>query len=394
MHYQDEMIQKRHYLTFLLAGLLTGTSIPAQKTKTLKWSVVATLPKVDSLVVNPGVAGAFSGVHNNVLIIAGGANFPAGMPWEGGKKMYQDQVYILNEIAGEKFEWFNEEKYTLKEPVAYGATVSSPEGIICIGGENDKGASANVFLIRWDKANKVLVTDDLPSLPYPLTNLSAVINDNKIFVAGGENINGVSDKFLFLDLKDRASGWKQLPSLPQPVSHAVMLVKSGKNTKTIYIIGGRRKTETGISELYKNVYEFDLRKNEWQQKGSLPFVLSAATGIVSQKNDLIILGGDKGETFHKVELLIAAIGSETNEAKKQELILQKNKIQVSHPGFSNEILCYNTANDKWSPAGVIPFPAAVTTTAVKWKNRIIIPSGEIKAGVRTAQVIMGKLFKK
>lgn len=394
MHDFDEMIEKKRYLTFLIAGLLTGASIPAQKTKTLKWSVVATLPKVDSLAVNPGVAGAFAGVHNDVLIIAGGANFPAGLPWEGGKKVYNDEIYILREIAGEQFEWFNVVKYKLKEPVAYGAAVSSPKGVICIGGENDRGVSANVFLIRWDEVSETLITDDLPSLPYELTNLSAVINGNKIFVAGGENANGVSDKFLFLDLNDWASGWRELPSLPTPVSHTVMLTKPGKNTAAIYIIGGRRKTETGISELYKNVYEFDLKKNEWQQKKSLPFALSAATGVVYSKGDLMVLGGDKGETFHKVELLIAAIASETNEAKKQELILQKNKIQVSHPGFSNEILCYNTANDKWSSAGVIPFPAAVTTTAVKWKNRIIIPSGEIKAGVRTAQVIMGKLLKK
>ena len=394
MHDFDEMIEKKRYLTFLLAGLLTGASILAQKTKTLKWSVVATLPKVDSLAVNPGVAGAFAGVHNNVLIIAGGANFPAGLPWEGGKKVYHDEIYILREIADEQFEWFNKRKYKLKEPVAYGAAVSSPKGIICIGGENDRGVSANVFLIRWDEVSETLITDDLPSLPYALTNLSAVIHGNKIFVAGGENPNGVSDKFIFLDLNDWVSGWRELPSLPTPVSHTVMLTKPGKNTAAIYIIGGRKKTERGISELYKNVYEFDLKKNEWQQKESLPFALSAATGIVTSKGDLMVLGGDKGETFLKVERLIAAIASETNEVKKQELILQKNKIQVSHPGFSNGILCYNTATDKWSSAGVIPFPAAVTTTAVKWKNRIIIPSGEIKAGVRTAQVLMGKILKK
>ena len=30
---------------------------------------------------NPGVAGAFAGMSNGVLLVAGGANFPNGYPW-------------------------------------------------------------------------------------------------------------------------------------------------------------------------------------------------------------------------------------------------------------------------------------------------------------------------
>ena len=33
----------------------------------------------------------------------------------------------------------------------------------------------------------------------------------------------------------------------------------------------------------------------------------------------------------------------------------------------------------------------VTTTVIKWDHDIIIPSGEIKAGVRTPNVLVGKI---
>lgn len=42
-----------------------------------------------------GVAGPFAGVSGGALIAAGGANFPNGFPWEGGTKVWHDDVYVL-----------------------------------------------------------------------------------------------------------------------------------------------------------------------------------------------------------------------------------------------------------------------------------------------------------
>src|SRR5690554_4213129 len=47
-----------------------------------------------------GLAGAFSGVSNGALLIAGGANFPGGMPWEGGAKAWHDEIYVLDSPEG------------------------------------------------------------------------------------------------------------------------------------------------------------------------------------------------------------------------------------------------------------------------------------------------------
>lgn len=381
----------KFFFILFITGLFTSNSILAQKRLTINWNIATSLPPVDSLIINPGVAGAFIGITDNVLIIAGGANFPTGLPWEGGKKKYQDQIYVLEITGKETFKWEGNNKFRLQQPIAYGSSVSSPVGIICIGGENENGILSNVFSIRWKDADKAIQLTDLPSLPFPLTNLSVTTYGNKLYVAGGETNNGVSDKFLSLDLDNLAAGWKQLPALPKPISHAIMIVLRTKNKYTFYLIGGRKKTNSGISELYNSVYEFDPDKNVWKQRQSLPYALSAGSGIVTAAGNILLFGGDKGDTFHKTEQLLAVISRETNEAKKRKLIQQKNKLQASHPGFSKEVLCYDPDNDKWSKLENIPFQVGVTTTAVAWKDFIIIPCGEIKAGVRTPQILIGKL---
>ena len=89
-----------------------------------------------------------------------------------------------------------------------------------------------------------------------------------------------------------------------------------------------------------------------------------------------------------------AISNEKDEIKKQELIEKKNKLQVAHPGFKHDVMLYNTLTNEWKQISDIPFDVPATTTAVLWNNCVFIPSGEIKAGVRTAQILVGKFSKK
>ena len=53
----------------------------------LVWEKVAELPRLNGQ-AHPGLAGCYAGHHQGVLLVAGGANFPDGMPWDGGKKQY------------------------------------------------------------------------------------------------------------------------------------------------------------------------------------------------------------------------------------------------------------------------------------------------------------------
>ncbi len=48
-------------------------------------------------------------------------------------------------------------------------------------------------------------------------------------------------------------------------------------------------------------------------------------------------------------------------------------------------LAYDIASDYWQSAGALPFSGATAPT-VLWKNRTVIPSGEVRPRVRTPEV--------
>ena len=184
------------YPLSILAGLMLFLSnfdtINAQKSpiSMMNWQIIDSLPAP-----NIGVAGAFAGVHNGAMMVAGGANFPNGMPWEGGKKQYSNEIFVFMKNRKGKL---NGQKQTFNLPnkCAYGASVSTKKGIVCIGGENEKGASNKAFLMQWDTKKQQVSIQYLTNLPLSLTNASATIIGNTIYVVGGESDNKTTNSFL------------------------------------------------------------------------------------------------------------------------------------------------------------------------------------------------------
>jgi N-acetylneuraminate epimerase len=279
----------------------------------------------------------------------------------------------------------------LPEAVAYCANVMTSEGLVYIGGENAQGILDKVVLVKKNVTSDELIFSDLSSLPLPLTNLAAAYNNDIIYVAGGNSKDGNSDKFFSLDVSTPGASWQSLPDIPVKIAYTVMAVQSDGDHNCIYLIGGRRKNRNGISDIFNTVYQFDIKDNHWRKKQSLPYSVSAGTGIAIGSNHILLVGGDKGETFSKEEKLSAAIRTEKDEQKNKELIKEKIALLEAHAGFTSEVMLYNTITDTWEKTNPLPSGSPVTTTAIKWDDDIIIPSGEIKAGVRTPRILMGKL---
>ena len=370
-----------HIPVFFSLMFFTAT-IYAQKKQELKlqWTIAAELPVDKNEQSSLGFAGMVAGVYKNKLIVAGGANFPDAMPWNGGKKMYYDDVYVY---AKKGSGFVLQQKTKLSFLIAYAASCTTEKGIVVAGGENENGLSRKAYLLRI--RNNDVIVNSLPDLPIALTNAAVTSFQNKIYLAGGETATEASNAFMVLDIADLSAGWQKLPQLPKPLTHTVLLTHNNK----IYLAGGRKKNSNGISDLYSSVFEFNILTNQWTEKQPLPYALSAGTGAVYQ-NKLLLFGGDKGATFHRTEELIAAIISSSNENEKQRLTEEKAKLQASHPGFSSELLAYDIANNTWQSISNIPYATPVTTTAVQWNDCFIIPSGEIKAGVRSPYILRVK----
>lgn len=374
-------------ILFIMFHLPLAAQAPADDH--IRWSAPAQLPLPAGASAQPGLAGAAAGVHQQVLLIAGGANFPGGMPWEGGKKQYYGNVYTLHK----NMQWAAAPA-KLPFAFAYAASVGTPDGLLCIGGEDEHGARSSVFLLQWDAAAKKVRVKNMPPLPEPLTNTSAAIDGNTVYVAGGENASATTHAFYSLDLTP-GSKWQPLPPLPQAVSHAVTVAQSNGSHTCIYVAGGRTKNASGISTLHNTAWQYDPGLREWKKLQNIPSpAISAGSGIASGATYILLFGGDKGDVFTQIESYNARIAQAGTEDEKQPLRAAKLALLTGHEGFSKDVLLYNTVTDTWTRIGEIPFATPVTTTAVKWGDDIIIPSGEIKPGVRTPQILRGTIVRK
>jgi cyclically-permuted mutarotase family protein len=369
--------------------MITVNTINAQ-VKTVdkvQWSVAAVLPPATGQPVQPGVAGPVTGISNDVMIVAGGANFPGAMPWNGGIKNYKQDIYIFRKDEKGNILPGIVSRQTLPQPLAYSANVSIPEALIYAGGENDHGPTDKVMQLTCSTAGEISFTT-LPSLPVALTNLSGAYHQHTLYVAGGESVSGPSAKFFSLDISTPGAAWQTLADIPVAVSHAVMAIQDGG----VYLVGGRRKNTNGISDIFNTTYRYDLYSKAWTLKEPLPYSVSAGTGLAVGDHEILFCSGDKGAIFSKVEALNAAISTAADALKKETLTNEKKTLLNTHPGFTKEVLLYNTTTGQWKTTNALTMEGPVTTTAFLWNGVIMIPSGEIKAGVRTPVIISGKLF--
>lgn len=367
-------------------------SVLAQSNKTvsIQWDSITEIPAANNQVKSLGVAGPIVGVLQNKLIVAGGANFPDKMPWLGGKKIYYNDLFVFEKNKDQVSATFK--KIQLPNNIAYSASCETPFGIVYAGGENELGLSDKVNMIKWDKVSNTITIAILPPLPEAITNAALVCIDNKIYLMGGETAFNTTNQIISLDLAQIDNGWNQLPTMPKPLSNFVSVAQINADNKQLFIIGGRAKQKNGISNFSSDVYAFDIKTQNWHIKKSLPYAVSAGTGALFAEKYILLFGGDKGDRFNKVESQIAKINATTDTIIKNNLTQIKNNLLETHPGFSNEILLYNIQSNQWISNGTIPFTPTVTTNAVQWNNEVIIPSGEIKAGVRTPRIIAAKII--
>jgi len=357
----------------------------------MQWKIAGQIPANNGQTRAIGVAGPIAGVHNNLMIVAGGSNFPDDMPWQGGKKAYYDELFSFHKIGDSLIYTGLEQKLPYR--VAYSANCSTPQGIVCAGGENESGILNKVLFIQSKEGTGKVIIKYLPDLPVGLTNASITNFGNIIYLVGGESFQTVSNNVYSLDLGHIKKGWNQLASMPMATSHAVVTVQSNGNHECLYVMGGRKKNIQGVSDLYSNVFEFDIQRNQWNEKQSLPYPLSAGTGISVGNQEILLFGGDRGETFHQAELIIDSINHTQDSGLKTTLIQKKADVQSSHPGFDKTVLVYNTHQNKWSAISTIPFDCPVTTTAIKWQDKVYIPGGEVRAGVRTPEILEGTVVR-
>lgn len=366
----------------------SSCSPTGEQTWSLSWHTFPEIPPPSGESVQPGLAGPVTGAHANFALVAGGANFEGGLPWRGGKKKYHDDIFLLEKTASGNDSW-KQLAEKLPYPMAYPACVSTSEGVVSIGGEDPDGPVADVFLFSFQDGK--VSRSSLPALPQAVSSAGAAAIGNELFVVGGLVASGATAAFYSLDMKNAAKGWRALPEIPEAFSHAVIVSQMDENEMCIYVMGGRNKTSE-VSTFLSSIWKYTPSIQKWSLEGDIisggePLALSAGTGMAVGSNQILLFGGDPGIFFNRTERMNAALEKVSGEEERQKLWQEKDSMLTNHPGFSNEILAYNTLSKRWESMGTIAGESPVTTAAFSWNGTIVIPSGEVRPGVRTPMVI-------
>jgi solute:Na+ symporter, SSS family len=357
----------------------------------LHWEVAAAFPYPEGSEVPLGYAGMFVGKDKDVAIFAGGANFPEALPWEGGQKKWWDRIYILKKEKG-KYQWISK-SFRLPQNLAYGTSVSTESGFILIGGENENGPQKEVYRLLWDNEKQNLKIHNLPDLPLPLAHAAVAYLNGRIYLAGGVS-DSTSDLFLSLDLKSQDLKWEEFPSWPAPArSHASLVVQTAGEYDKLYLFGGRKKGEMGVSEVFADVFQFDPKTKKWKDLGLITDGegnvqhLSAFAASAAGSGHILIFGGVPPDPFNQLEAIAHDLAKpEITETEKDSLILYRNYILNLHPGFSKKVLAFHTVTKSWTELEALPFTTPVDTYFIQLNGDMLLPAGETFPGKRSHEV--------
>lgn len=341
---------------FSCAILLVAISARAhpQVTEILNWRDLAPLPD------SRGVAGAFGGVSNGALIVAGGTNFPDAPPWANGKKAYYDTVYVLEKPEGS---W--ESGFRLPRPLAYGVAITTEKGLVCIGGSDAERHYRDVFVLEWVGGG--IRKTALPPLPGLCANACGAKVGNVIYVAGGiesPSATSATKNFWSLDFSESRPSWKVLEPWPGPER---MLAVAAAQDDSFFLISGVRLVSGGDGkpkrEYLRDAYRYSPGKR-WTRIADLPHSVAGAPSPAAAMgpSHILIFGGEDGS---KVDF----------------------EPRDNHPGFSSDLLGYHTITNTWTVLGAIPAPR-VTTALASWAEGFVVPSGEVRPGVRSPKVLL------
>ena len=276
-----------------------------------------------------GFAGMYAGVSRNVLICAGGANFPDKKPWEGGAKQWYDQIYFLDATDGT---WVIS-KNTLPRSLAYGISVSYNDQVILVGGNDSEKHYSDVFALEY-KNDEIQIFEDFPSLPVPLSNMSGALVDGVIYVAGGNSAATeiARTSFYLLDLKTKKSEyqWQEGPTWPGP---GRIQSVAGSHDGMFYLFSGFELKINGAGGIDRFLLEDAFRykpgidrpaDGHWSRLPDMPRGVAAAPGpaFTVGMAHLVIPGGLDRQTLTFSD-------------------------PVTHPGFSEEVTAFNVHSNEW-----------------------------------------------
>ncbi len=341
-----------------------------------------------------GVSAPFVGTVGKSLLMAGGCNFPDVPAAEGGAKKFYDSIFLLtNPGAGSETTW--QQVGRLPRAIAYGASVTVPDGVVCIGGTDGTQSLADVYLLKADGTHQVL-----PSLPKALDNMTAAYAvAGYIYVAAGQS-DGMPSQTVYRLAYPAGKAWEAMPDMPgAPRLQATATVQAGNTANGLYILGGYAPaTAEADGFVHTNAVYLNLKTLQWEETSPMvtadgrKLSLVGGASILSGSAHILSVGGVNADIFEAAinrDRHIAAAkaaGDTVAVARLQAEAADYLKHAPEWYQFNPDIIAYHTITDTWTTYPGSPLLARAGAGIAKVDNSWYVVCGETMPGIRGTEV--------
>ena len=384
---------------FVLSLIILTACTEIQKEQSMKIDITTLTTQGLQGDLQKGVSASYAALIDDNLLVAGGCNFPDKLGFEGGKKVFYDEILLFNKTQNQ---WQTIGK--LPEAAAYGVSVAIPDGYLWIGGQTATNSLANCYKVQYSK-EKALTLNSFPALPEPLDNFSGASVGSKVFVAGGNASGKASNKVFYINTATDKE-WKQLPDFPGDARVQPVLAAIEKDNDTLlYVLGGffggdATKTPT----MGEKVLAFSLKQQQWQEVALQEnpnkeiFSLTGATALAIDNRYIACFGGVNHSLFINTITDLYHLGKDTSLTDEQRK--QKNYDYMSHYmtqpiayyKFNQECYLFDTHTKQWSVLNIQPDFARAGATLVGTPSEFYLIQGELKPGVRSPKTYKLKIL--
>ena len=384
---------------FVLSLIILTACTETQKEQSMKMNITALTTQGLEGDLQKGVSAAYAALIDDNLLVAGGCNFPDKLGFEGGKKVFYDEILLFNKTQNQ---WQTIGK--LPEAAAYGVSVAIPDGYLWIGGQTATNSLANCYKVQYTK-EKGLTLTDFPALPEPLDNFAGTSIGSKVFVAGGNASGKPSNKVYYIDTATDKE-WHRLADFPETASvQPVVAAVTHENDTHLYLFGGFFGGDaTHAPALITTVWRYSLQQQQWQKVATEEttdkklFTLTGATALAIDNRYIACFGGVNASLFINTITDLHHIGRDTaltDEARKQknyDYMAHYMTQPIAYYKFNQECYLFDTHTKQWSVLDTQPDFARAGATLVGTPNEFYLIQGELKPGVRSSKTYKLKIL--
>ena len=338
-----------------------------------------------------GVSGAYAGVSNGYVILAGGCNFPEEPVYEGGAKRYYSGIYIAPLINSEEPNQLNWVKVgELPSEVAYGASIQGDDAVYFVGGMND--IERFKFTLKLSVQMGQLVIEHLPDLPFATDNISGALRSNNLTISARNSEETYSNQQLTISLASLSRGWTLGDSVFE--SPRVQFIS--------FVVDSAYCVSSGFFSGDVNLSPKTYADMQWEVEGKWYVQPNS-----SEVKDLTFTGGSVVDVKDKGVFALGGVnlpifqeaitrGHLMNDITLKDSLSQEHKRYLQHPSswyrFNDGLYMFNKSQWRWQHIADSSYFARAGASVVPIDDGFLVIGGELKPGVRTPEIVRVRLY--